>query len=429
MEVITELLHGGSFGLGGFSPSKKKLKCEPIPAGGYCQCRYCLDEAPWLALNEYSIEEHVQPSPHFRRPLTPCENLLSTRVLRRRAGLICSKVLALPNFAFQCDCIVADNGIILGETRRPRHIFIHIGKSCRSLAIFADKLLSYLDEECRFILFTAGTDRFTPLDTFRKGRVRTPWQQVLANPRILAWWTENKSPSLKEASLRALPLGMVSPDLPMLLIGDGEKDSSQVSAQSGCHNMLPTWTNAFFDWSRSNEDIRRPPARRVQKIFACWRSRGSGVGLNAGVDSGAERRKVEALFHRSDLGDLVAWHEPTLAPREFMIELGRHQFVACVPGAGCDPNPKLFEALLMGAIPIARKCSVVDELTGAGLPVAVIDEWEDITLEKLKAWKCDLATCAMDNSGEVLAKMTNRFWFDFCCRSSCQFNNNDNEKA
>ena len=264
---VTELLHGGSFGLGGISLSKKMLKCEPIPAGGYCRCRYCLDEAPWLALNEYLIEEHVQPLPHFRCPLTPCENLLSTRVLRRRAGLTCSKVLALPNFACQCDCIVADNGIILGETRRPRHIFVHIGKSCRSLAIFADKLLSHLDEECRFILFTAGTDRFTPLDTFRKGRVRTPWQKVFANPRILAWWTENRSPSLKEDSLRALPLGMVSPDLPMLLIGDGEKHSSQVSTQFGCHNMLPTWTNAFFNWSRSNEDIRRRPARRIQKIF------------------------------------------------------------------------------------------------------------------------------------------------------------------
>lgn len=182
-------------------------------------------------------------------------------------------------------------------------------------------------------------------------------------------------------------------------------------------------------------------------------------GLNGwGVDSGLERREALRLFTGNKTppaslssscsspdpqpgvsvsisapAAVVDWHEPTLGPLDFMRCLGRYAFVACVPGAGLDPCPKLWEALLLGAVPIARRCrresaaagasreedsrdgkgGVAELLHEAGFPVALVDDWGDISRERLAEWAEKYADAAMDDV--LLARMTNAYWLEQCC--------------
>ena len=93
---------------------------------------------PRLALNEYSIEEHVQPSPHFRRPLTPWKNQHSL-VLRRRAGLICSS----PGTTKLC-LVIASSPIMEFLPNAGLDTSLSTSEKLSISRDFCDKLLSYL---------------------------------------------------------------------------------------------------------------------------------------------------------------------------------------------------------------------------------------------------------------------------------------------
>lgn len=66
--------------------------------------------------------------------------------------------------------------------------------------------------------------------------------------------------------------------------------------------------------------------------------------------------------------------------KEYITEMGQHKFVLSPPGIGIDCY-RTWEALLVGTIPIVEK-SHLSSLY-AGLPVLVIDKWENITEEFL----------------------------------------------
>lgn len=58
-----------------------------------------------------------------------------------------------------------------------------------------------------------------------------------------------------------------------------------------------------------------------------------------------------------------------------------HMFTISPPGAGLD-GYRSWEVLYLGGFPIVRKSSIDEAYTG--LPVWIIDRWEDITIEKAK---------------------------------------------
>ena len=49
-------------------------------------------------------------------------------------------------------------------------------------------------------------------------------------------------------------------------------------------------------------------------------------------------------------------------------------FTLCVHGGGLDPCPKVFEAILAGVIPIAKRRLPISEGL-EGLPVAFVERW------------------------------------------------------
>ena len=53
-----------------------------------------------------------------------------------------------------------------------------------------------------------------------------------------------------------------------------------------------------------------------------------------------------------------------------------YPFIACVHGAGIDPSPKAWEALLVGTIPIIQH-STLDNAYER-LPVMFVNEWSEL---------------------------------------------------
>merc|ERR1712129_47036 len=67
--------------------------------------------------------------------------------------------------------------------------------------------------------------------------------------------------------------------------------------------------------------------------------------------------------------------------------LSRYRFLISPWGDGVQ-SPKTIEALLVLTIPIVKRGSfpVFDDLVRAGFPLAVVDEWSDVTAARLGHW-------------------------------------------
>eukprot|EP00966_Prymnesium_polylepis_P245300 5674779-Prymnesium_polylepis.2 len=74
-------------------------------------------------------------------------------------------------------------------------------------------------------------------------------------------------------------------------------------------------------------------------------------------------------------------------PRDhYWREMSRYRFVLNPIGA-CVQNVRVWEALLVGTIPIGDAASYADvALQAEGLPIVVVEQWSDITEEALERW-------------------------------------------
>lgn len=68
---------------------------------------------------------------------------------------------------------------------------------------------------------------------------------------------------------------------------------------------------------------------------------------------------------------------------QWFMALTQIDFMLCPLGNGIQA-PKMVEAVLMGCIPIATKHPTFVELDRRGLPILLVDRWEDVTREVLE---------------------------------------------
>jgi hypothetical protein len=90
--------------------------------------------------------------------------------------------------------------------------------------------------------------------------------------------------------------------------------------------------------------------------------------------------------------------------KKFLEEVRNHSFVFCPRGNGVDTH-RLWETLYMGSIPIVKR-----DIAHAGwtdLPILFIDDWSEITEEKLLAEKRRIETSKWN-----LDKLRVRYWID-----------------
>lgn len=102
---------------------------------------------------------------------------------------------------------------------------------------------------------------------------------------------------------------------------------------------------------------------------------------------------------------------------KFLKTLASYPFTLAVNGGGIDPNPKIFEAMLVGTIPIVIKREPYTNVY-KNMPVIVLENtWnkDTFTKKRLKKWyeQCKTFLENEDARNEVLYKLTLKYWWNY----------------
>lgn len=286
-----------------------------------------------------------------------------------------------PNFAFYCDWIIwSDDHTHADPSITPRTIYVR--SEPESLNRFVSDFLGRVSSP--FALVTSSHDLTMPLGFEREFGFL--WRTLVENEFMKVWFTENRD--LDHPKIEPLTLGIPSPDLPSWVSEiEGEPD--------------PVWTAGFFDWVSSIRSLKKK-----FKIFGCWHSR---TGHFSGTCPEGDDERAAAYRHFESRPDLFDWFSPGIDRAEYVEKMAAYQFVLCPHGGGLDPNPRCWEALLAGSIPIVKRNLVSEAL--ADLPVAVVDDWEEVEEENLREWQVTFQPILEDRS-TLEFRMSNRYYFE-----------------
>jgi hypothetical protein len=73
---------------------------------------------------------------------------------------------------------------------------------------------------------------------------------------------------------------------------------------------------------------------------------------------------------------------PSLRWRQYLGLLGAHQFSACPRGNGIDTH-RIWESLYLGVVPVVERTELSEHWRGCGIPLVLIDDWSEVTPERL----------------------------------------------
>lgn len=115
------------------------------------------------------------------------------------------------------------------------------------------------------------------------------------------------------------------------------------------------------------------PNNETPSVLAAWGA--WWPGLDGLIPDRAQAREFAAS------SPLVTVEQ--LASDDYFQALTRFDFLVCPLGNGIQV-PKMVEALLMGCIPMATRHATFVELQQRGMPMLLVDSWEDVTAELLR---------------------------------------------
>ena len=177
---------------------------------------------------------------------------------------------------------------------------------------------------CRYVLFSHNYPIETP----------GSFSRFVQDPKLIAWFGSNLT--MDHPKLFLLPLGIQNPD---------------------------PWTSrdaSLEKWHQLSQSIEKP--------FLLY--------LNFSDQTSSDRNRIRKLFESSSF----CVSSPRKPFDQYFQDLAKSRFVLSPRGIGIDCF-RTWEAILMGAIPIVQT-SPLDRLF-EGLPVLIVNEWEEITEEFL----------------------------------------------
>jgi hypothetical protein len=138
-----------------------------------------------------------------------------------------------------------------------------------------------------------------------------------------------------------------------------------------------------------------------------------------GVGIWAERKKVQDLC-ATVWKPFMGFHGVTNTHEAFLEIMGKNAFTICVHGGGLDANPKLWEALLIGVIPIIRENKpYTDIYLREDMPVVIVKDWESNTInaDQLRAWHQQYYPYFTDpeKRKRMLTQLSLAYWLDYIC--------------
>ena len=113
------------------------------------------------------------------------------------------------------------------------------------------------------------------------------------------------------------------------------------------------------------------------------------------------------IFEKICKPNVVDFPEKNIPRSELWKKKGEYAFSVSPPGNGLDCH-RTWEDLILGCIVIV-KTSPLDPLY-EGLPVVIVQNWEEVTQENLEKWHIQYADAFKDPA--VQAKLKNSYWLD-----------------
>lgn len=247
----------------------------------------------------------------------------------------------------------------------PGTIFVNTDE----LETFSESLLHCIPRRHGVVLITGDHDKTTPLQTdVRYPRVlrSSTWANWLKDERILHIYVEHLDAAVASSKVSPIPTGM------------NPRDAGGMSLASAPRKVR----------------IQSLPLRVVE------------IGRQRGGRQFHERQFVRELCNSWPWCDVA-----NTTNEGFSAVVQKYPFLLCVHGGGIDPNPKLFSAILSGAIPIMR------DFPGAtmydGWPVVRVSNWTDINTSMLAQWRKLHAPAFEDEwlRNQTLERLTMRHWW------------------
>ncbi len=243
-----------------------------------------------------------------------------------------------------------------------------------SLPEFLDTVLPRI--QARFVLLTGDEDWSIPGDF-----PRAP--ELCASDKLIAWYAQNFDGVDPSGKIFPLPIGM---------------DFHTISNRRRWGHPLATPREQEIELEQLQADMP-PNGERLLRVHADFHFNRHSRPL-----MGEVREAVERTLRANPLIDFQAQKVPRL---DLWREKTRYAFVVSPHGNGLDCH-RTWESLALGNIVIVRR-SPLDPLY-EGLPVVIVDQWSDITEERLAKWQGEHApTFAKPSFRE---RLSNRYWID-----------------
>jgi hypothetical protein len=202
-----------------------------------------------------------------------------------------------------------------------------------------------------FVLVTGDSDASIPIHVLS----RADFNKFINNPRVVHWFSQNLV--VKHPKLSIIPIGM---DYHSLTKGNRSSWGSFAT---------PLEQESFLKFTRKES---LPLAQRQIKCY-------SNFHFSMNAHYGHDR--VEAI---KKIPKHLVYYEPHPTTRlEAWKRQVQYAFVISPNGSGYDCY-RTWEALLLGCIPVMKRCPISTLNLFEGLPVLLVDDWSDVNLDLLK---------------------------------------------
>ena len=315
--------------------------------------------------------------------------------------------------ACQCDWIIVSSGnrklkwggegcMYMKSNRRPQVIYV----GTRIVDKFAG-LVDHLPN--KVVIVTGMNDETFPInvdpryDTSEDGQQRRlrEFYTIVNNSNVVHWFIENLS--LNHPKVSPLPIGFLH-YVDTIQYPHPSPDELYAKLRNA---SLPVW---------SSRPVQVLSIDKVRDGRGVWRDRQIAFDLCqksvfcVTTHSLLQQQKQE----QQQLGG-------TLNHDHFMFSLLQAQFTVMVHGGGLDPCPKLFEALLLGSIPIIEYSPLSWMYELPQFPVAVVSNIPaflhsnntQASLALLAQWTKELSPYFLEDTlrQEVLSHLSSDYWW------------------
>ena len=240
-----------------------------------------------------------------------------------------------------------------------------------ALPQFVDEVLPHI--HARFALVTGDEDWSIPSGFDQASH-------IITNPNVLCWFTQNHDGSDDSGKVFPIPIGV---------------DFHTISRRRKWGHWRATPEQQEIEL----EEIRATmPANRDRLVRAH-----ADFHFNKPVNSfnGDTRDTIRTILSANPCVDFQARKVPRL---DLWREKTRYAFAISPHGHGLDCH-RTWESLALGNIVIVKRSSL-DSLYD-GLPVAIVEDWRDITAKRLHGWQEEHGNSFADDG--VQERLTNRY--------------------